>query len=200
MRLPTERTCVDKKNKKRRRIIAICGPSGGGKSFLVKKFTNYCRVSTDDFYLGKSKMVLDENGVYNFDRPDAVDLKACAHALEELAVSLPGQEVFIPDYSMKTSERVGMKPLIVPDEHAIIIVEGIFAFHPPLLEMADFRIFVEPPEEVTLARRYKRDVQERGRTPLGILQQYPSVIAGYQRYIQPMKVFADLIIDFGILV
>lgn len=191
---------MDKKVKKRRRIVAICGPSGGGKSFLVKKFTNYCRISTDDFYLGKSKMKLDEKGVYNFDKPDAVDLDECAHVLHDLSNSLPGKEIFIPDYCMKQSERIGTKVVIVPDEDAIIIVEGIFAFHPPLLQMADFRIFVEPPEEVILARRYKRDILERGRTPLGILQQYPVVIAGYQQYIKPMKQFADLIIDFGILV
>ncbi len=185
---------------KRRRVVSICGPSGGGKSFLVGKFVNHQNLSTDDFYIGKAKMTPDSQGVYNFDSPEAVDLVACAQALEQLATLPPGCEVEIPNYNMKISERDGTKLVIVPVPEAIIVVEGIFSFHPPLLNMADFRIFVEAPEEVILARRYRRDIQERNRTPIDILQQYPTVIRGYERYIKPMKQFADLVLDYGILV
>ncbi len=189
-----------KKLAKRRRIVSICGPSGGGKSFLVRKFTNCVTVSTDDFYLGKSQLRPDANGAYNFDTPEAVNLEACAEALRSLATLIPGSHIMVPDYDMRISEPVGSKVIIAPDETAIVVVEGIFAFHPPLLDLADFRIFVEPPPEVILARRYKRDTEERGRTPLSILQQYPSVIQGYEQYIKPGKKFADIIIDFGILI
>ena len=180
----------------KRKIVSICGPSGSGKSFLVEKFTNCCKISTDDFYLGKSKMKIDEKGYYNFDNPEAVDLNECAQALKELSTFEPGYKVTIPNYDMKKSERDGKRDVIVPDENAIIILEGIFAFHPPLLEMADFRIFMEPPPEVILARRYKRDVNERGRTPIDILKQYPMVIQGYEQYIKPVKRFDNLVIDF----
>lgn len=196
----TGEKCFVKKLAKRRRIVSICGPSGAGKSFLVKKFTNYVRVSTDDFYIGKSNMRPTPTGVYNFDSPDAVDLQMCAEAVKFLANLPPGEKVRIPDYDMKRSERIEMKTVTVPDETAIVIVEGIFTFHPPLLQLADFRIFIEPRPEIILARRYKRDVEERGRTPLTILKQYPSVIKGYEQYIKPGRQFADLIIDFGILV
>ena len=189
-----------KKLAKRRRIVLVCGPSGGGKSFLVKKFVNSVHVSTDDFYIGKSKMKPDENGVYNFDSPHAVDIEACAEVVRSLATLPTGSHVSVPNYDMKTSEPVGTKVLIVPDDQATVAVEGIFSFHPPLLETGDFRIFVEPPAEVILARRYKRDTEERGRNPISILQQYPTVIQGYDQYIKPGKKFADLIIDFGILV
>ena len=184
----------------KRRIISICGPSGAGKSFLVKKFTNYSRISTDDFYIGKSQMRPDAKGVYNFDSPDAVDLEECGAVVQELATLPPGAEVNMPRYNMKTSERDGTKIKIVPDLNAIIIIEGIFAFHPPLLKMSDFRIFMDPPPEVILARRYKRDIEERGRTPVDILKQYPMVIKGYEEFIEPVRRFADLIIDFGVLI
>jgi uridine kinase len=186
--------------KKSRRIISICGPSGAGKSFLVKKFTHACVVSTDNFYYGKSKMKQDEKGNFNFDSPDAINLEECAEAIKKLSLAEPGSEVWIPTYDMKTSERVGKQVVIAPLEDGVIVLEGIFAFHPPLLELANFRIFMEPPQEVILARRYRRDIQERGRTPVDILQQYPMVIAGYEQYIKPVKQFADLVIDFGILV
>lgn len=185
---------------KRRRIIAVSGPSGGGKTFLVKKFTKYQDISTDDFYIGKKNMVPDKNGVYNFDSPQAVDLVACAHTVDLLATQGTGTVVQVPQYDMKVSERVGYRPILVPSEDAIILVEGLFAFHPPLLEMADFRIFIEAPEEVILARRYRRDLHERGRSPKSILEQYPTVMAGYETYVKPMRKYADLIIDFGTVI
>ncbi len=186
--------------KMRRRIIAICGPSGGGKSFLVGKFNKYQVVHTDDFYIGKSHMRPNDKGVYNFDSPEAVDLQSCAEAVIKLATLSRGTEVEIPQYDMKTSERCGKSIIITPDEDAMIIIDGIFSFHPPLLELSDFRIFVEAPEEIILARRYRRDIRERGRTPHQVLEQYPTVIKGYEQYIKPMKQFADLILDNGVLV
>lgn len=185
---------------KRRRIVSICGPSGGGKSYMVKKFINYAYLSTDDFYIGKSKMVRDESGGYNFDSPEAIDLEECGEAVKLLATLEPGSKVTIPNYDMVDSEPKGNKVIIVPDAQAIIIVEGIFAFHPPLLELSDFRIFVEAPPEVVLARRFRRDLYERGRTPQSILEQYPKVMKGYELYIKPVKKFADVVLDFGILV
>lgn len=189
-----------KKLPKRRRIVSICGPSGAGKSFLVKKFTNSAQISTDDFYIGKSQMEPDENGEYNFDSPQAVQLNLCADAVKSLATLEPGNSIKIPDYDMSRSEPVGMKTVIVPDVQAIIVVEGIFSFHPPLLELSDFRIFLEPPPEVVLARRFRRDLNDRRRTPESILAQYPMVLRGYEEYIKPGRNFADIIIDFGILV
>ncbi len=185
---------------KRRRIVSVCGPSGSGKSFIVKRFTNFAKVSTDDFYIGKSKMVKNDREVYNFDDPRAVDLVQCAEAIQALAESPPGVKITIPKYDMKASEPCGTKTIITPNENAIIIIEGIFAFHPPLLQIADFRIYMDPPPEVILARRYRRDIEERGRTPMQILRQYPSVLKGYEEYIEPVKQFADLIIDFGKIV
>jgi uridine kinase len=184
----------------RRRIVSICGPSGSGKSFLVNKFTNYVSISTDDFYLGKSRMKTNEKGQYNFDSPDAVNLESCADAVRSLASLAPGNTVTIPNYDMKTSEPKGTKVLIVPDLKAIVVVEGIFSFHPPLLDMSDFKIFMEPSQEVNLARRFKRDFNERGRTASEILNQYPMVIEGYEQYIKPVKQFADIVIDFGIVI
>ena len=185
---------------KRRRIVAICGRSGSGKSFIVKRFTNYAKVGTDDFYIGKSNMEPDENGVYNFDNPNTVDLEECAKAVIQLAESPTGTKVTIPKYDMKISEPSGTRTIITPSEDGIVVVEGIFSFHPPLLDLATLRIFMDPPPEVILARRYRRDIEERGRTPKSILKQYPSVIEGYETYIRPMRKFADLVIDFGCLI
>lgn len=184
----------------RRRIVAICGRSGSGKSFIVKRFTNYVKVGTDDFYIGKSKMEPNQDGVYNFDNPNTVNLEACAEAVVKLAQSPTGTKVTIPKYDMITSEPDGTRTIITPDENGIIVVEGIFSFHPPLLDLATLRIFMDPPPEVILARRYRRDIEERGRTPESILKQYPSVIEGYETYIRPMRKFADLVIDFGYLI
>lgn len=187
-------------NSCRRRIISICGPSAAGKTFLSKKFTNYCSISTDDYYYGKDQMTPDENGIYDFDSPTAVNLQSCAEAVQKLATLPEGDTVLIPDYSLLLSKKVGEKPIIVPNKDAIIVVEGIFSFHEPLLELADFRIFIDPPKEVCLARRYRRDMIERNKTPEEILLQYPSVLQGYENHIKDRKQYADLVLDFGVLI
>jgi uridine kinase len=61
----------------------------------------------------------------------------------------------------------------------IVIVEGIFVLHDPLLRsLLDLKIYVQADSDLMLARRIKRDIVERGRDVVGILDQY-------LRYVKP---------------
>ena len=55
---------------------------------------------------------------------------------------------------------------------------------------------MDTPENIRLERRLFRDVKERGRTVKSIKDQYnTTVLAMHNRYVEPSKIFSDLILD-----
>ncbi|MCD8484986.1 hypothetical protein LRY60_05370 [Candidatus Woesebacteria bacterium] len=129
-------------------LILICGGSGSGKSYFAQYFQNAAVLSTDDFYVGKSKMTPP----YNFDVPEAFDFDALELAVQDL---LAGKSVEIPVFEPAVSERVGKKR-VEPAKY--ILVEGIFAFHSALLrDQAALKFFLDVPASERIRRRIERD-------------------------------------------
>jgi uridine kinase len=170
-------------------IIAICGGSGSGKSTLAHKFVGATILSTDHFYRDISELSPSEDGTYDFDHPSAVDLQECAEACLKLA---EGDDITIPVYDMLSCRRVGTQVMPAPN-NKIVVVEGIFAFHSPIHEIATMRIFIDTPIDQRMARRLRRDV-ERGRSTLDTIRYSLHVEQAYTRYVEPMRHLADLIL------
>ena len=58
------------------------------------------------------------------------------------------------------------------------------------------KIFIETPENIRFERRSNRDVRERGRTLESVKKQYDStVLPMHEKFIEPSKKYADLIIN-----
>jgi len=170
-------------------IILICGGSGSGKTTLSKKFSEAAIISTDNFYIGKSRMKPLPNGEYDFDDPSAVALHECT----EVALALAsGKEAHIPDYDMVSSERIG-RIKVLPAKSKFVIIEGIFALHEPLRKIGDLKIFIDTPLDQRVARRIRRDA-ERGRSEIEIIRHSLLVEEAYKKHIEPMKKHADLIL------
>ena len=76
-------------------------------------------------------------------------------------------------------------------------MEGIFVlYYLNLRKLYTVRIFMATPEEVRFQRRMARDIKERGRTPESVKLQYEStVLPMHEKYVEPSKVHADLIIQ-----
>lgn len=170
-------------------IIAICGGSGSGKSTLAHKFVGAAILATDSFYRDIAELSPREDGTYDFDHPSAIDLEACADACLKLADC---EDVTIPVYDMRTCRRVGTQVVAAP-KNRIVVVEGIFAFHSPLHEIATLRIFIDTPIDQRMARRLRRDT-ERGRSTLETIRHSLYVEEAYTRYVEPMRQLADLIL------
>lgn len=175
--------------KRTSQIIAICGGSGSGKSTLAQKFVGAAVLATDNFYRDLSELTPRADGTYDFDHPSSVDLETCADACLKLADS---EDAMIPVYDHRTCSRVGQQFVPAP-KNRIVVVEGIFAFHSPLSEIATLRIFIDTPVDQRMARRLRRDV-ERGRSTLETIKHSLAVEEAYTRYIEPMRHLADLIL------
>lgn len=167
-------------------IILICGGSGSGKSTFAKKFPDAAIISTDNFYIGRSHMTPLKKGVYDFDDPCAVDLIDCAHKALSLA---RGKTVHVPEYDMKTSERTGRTIKITPPRSRVVIVEGIFAFHGPVGEIGDLKIFIDVPTHERLSRRIKRSVV-RGETKADALKRSALIEKAHKKHVEPIKTCA----------
>jgi uridine kinase len=179
-------------------LIGITGGSGSGKSSFIRSlrdnFTTdeLCIVSMDDYYLPRENQHTDERGEKNFDLPESFDKKAFRNDLERL---LSGETVVKEEYTFNTP---GAKPKMLTFQPApVIIVEGLFVFHykkiKPLFQL---KVFINAKENLKVIRRIYRDQVERGYPIDDVLYKYQyHVLPSYERYIQPYKEEADIVVN-----
>jgi uridine kinase len=171
-------------------IIGVSGCSGCGKTGfcdkIKKAFPEDCIViSMDSYYKGPGDTPPDQ---FNFDDPSALDIEQLEKDIKSLKY---GRETDIPIYDFTTHSRIGYT-LVVPTK--IIIIEGIFVFHcdPDLF---DRKLYIDTDIDLSLIRRIRRDIAERGRDLVSILDQYERFVKpGFDNFILPKKRFADIII------
>ena len=75
-------------------------------------------------------------------------------------------------------------------------------YRPDIRDKLDLKLFSESDLEICLARRISRDIGERGKSPadtVNVLKNYQKFVRpSYQRYIEPNKKFADIIVNTDI--
>ena len=181
-------------------IIGICGGTGSGKTTIARKIVEtvgarqVVLIEQDSYYRNLADMPLDERHHANFDHPDAIDSDLLTNHIKRLKA---GDPVEIPVYDMVTHTRKEETETIKP--RPVVIVEGILIFSEPrLLELLDFRVFVDTPDDIRLMRRLRRDVTERGRPFEQTLLQYETTIRPMHfEFVEPSRRYADVIIPEG---
>lgn len=181
-------------------IIGIAGPSGSGKSLLASTIVNELGskrvvvISEDSYYKDLGDMPQSVRAELNFDHPDSLDHNLL---MQHLAILQSGKEVAIPQYDHSTHQRLAETSLI--QNHSIIVLEGILLFsEPKLRELMDMRIFVDTPLDICFIRRLERDIVERKRAVGSVISQYTqTVLPMYQKFIEPSKRHADIIVPKG---
>ncbi len=81
---------------------------------------------------------------------------------------------------------------------SIIVFEGIHALYEERFrQLMDLKIFVLTPDDIRLARRIQRDIAERGRTVIDVLNQYCKFVKpAYEDFIKPVMKHSDIIVPF----
>ena len=181
-------------------IIGIAGGTGSGKTTVVKKIVEALpagEVSVlpqDSYYKDSSHIPLEERQKINFDEPAAFDWELLIQQLQDLK---SGKSIEVPTYSYLTCTR---QPETVPMQpRDVVLVEGILVFSDERLrDMMDIKVFVDADADDRLIRVINRDCIERGRTPELVVERYERVLKPmHNKYIEPAKKFADLIIPQG---
>jgi uridine kinase len=151
-------------------------------------------LSHDDYYLNQDEMTMEERLAVNYDHPSALETSLLVKHLTALQA---GQSIERPVYSFVENTR--LPEVLVVQPAPVIIVEGILLFESkPLRELLDLKIFVDTDADIRLARRIKRDVKERNRTPDFVIDQYLMFSRPmHLEFVEPNKRYADVIIPEG---
>ena len=180
-------------------VIGIAGGTGSGKTTLMKnliaRFAGDVTVlSHDNYYKRHDELPYEERCKLNYDEPAALETDLMARHLEALR---RGESIRCPVYDFSVHNRSDETVLIVP--RRVIIVEGILIFeNEELRDLMDIRIFVDTDADVRLCRRIKRDVNKRGRTLESVLLQYQQTVKPmHEKYVEPSKRFADIVVPEG---
>ena len=180
-------------------VIGIAGGSGSGKTTLMKRLVeqfgdDVTVVSHDNYYRRHDELSYEERSQINYDEPAALETDLMAYHLDCLR---QGQAIDCPVYDYAAHNRSDETIRIEPRK--VIIVEGIMIFeNEALRNLMDIRIFVDTDADIRLCRRVKRDVNKRGRTLESVLVQYQQTVKPmHEKYVEPSKAFAHLIVPEG---
>jgi len=182
-------------------VIGVAGGTGSGKTTVAEKVTEALAddgsaviIEQDSYYKDLSHLALDERSKRNFDHPDALDFDLLTLQINEL---LAGRVIAKPVYDFVNHCRRTDTVTVGPAD--VILVEGILVFHhAPLRDLMDLRIFVDTDADIRIIRRIKRDIEERGRTfDSTRIQYFQTVRPMHIRYVEPSKLWADIVIPEG---
>lgn len=181
-------------------IIGIAGGSGSGKTTVVRKIVNalpkesVAVISQDSYYYDNGHLSQEEKLKINFDHPNSIEWSLLVDHIHQLQ---QGKSVEMPIYSYVTCARAKETQTVKPKQ--VIIVEGILILtHPELRKLMDVKLFVSTDSDERLMRIIRRDIQERGRNYDDALTHYAAFVKPmHQQFIEPTKLFADVIIPEG---
>jgi uridine kinase len=181
-------------------IVGIAGGTGCGKTTVVRKLMEglpggeVIIMPQDSYYKDNSHIPLEERQKINFDHPDSVEFSLLIDHLKQLR---KGKSVDMPIYSyltcVRSKETIKIKPA------KVVLIEGILILADPgLRKILDIKVFVDADADDRLGRVIKRDIVERGRSVLKVLERYHDTVKpSHLQFIEPSKRYADIIIPGG---
>lgn len=181
-------------------IVGIAGGTGSGKTTVVNKimerFPNeqVLVMPQDAYYKDNGHISLEERQKINFDHPNSVEFSLLIDHLDRLK---RGECVEMPIYSYLTCLRA--KETITIRPARVVLVEGILVLADSgLRNMMDIKVFVDADADDRLGRVIQRDIVERGRSVLMVLERYHDTVKpSHLQFIEPSKRYADIIIPGG---
>ncbi|MBU4225008.1 MAG: nucleoside kinase [Chloroflexi bacterium] len=202
------------------RLILISGPSSSGKTTFSRRLAvqllalgiSPFALELDNYFVDREKNPRDENGQYDFEALEALDLGLLGDHLQRLVF---GELVQLPHYNFKTGKQEpGDVIQLRPDQ--LIIMEGIHGLNPGLLPAPlagrAFRIYVSCLTQLNLDRhnrvsttdtrlihRIVRDARARGYTAQQTISRWESVTRGEGRNIFPYQENADMMFNSALV-
>ena len=199
------------------RVVLVAGPSSSGKTTFAHRLAVQLRsfglrphiLSMDNWFLPRERTPIDEDGNYDFEVLEALDLELFNENMVDL---LSGETVELPTFDFKSGKRRyrGNKMTMGPDD--ILIIEGIHGLNPKTSEEIPaenkFKIYTSAltslnidahnrisSSDTRLLRRIVRDARTRGTTARETIAQWKKVREGEEKYIFPYQQEVDAVFN-----
>ncbi len=209
------------KEKQNVRMVLIAGPSSSGKTTFATKLGMSLKInglkpvtiSVDNYFVERKDNPKDEQGNYDFECIEALDLELFNSQLLSL---LEGKEVSLPTFNFKTGckEYKGNTLQLKSDE--ILVIEGIHCLNDQLTSLIPkenkFKIYISDltvlnidyynrisTTDTRLIRRIVRDYKFRNYSAENTLKTWYSVNRGEQKNIFPYQEEADCMFNSSIV-
>ena len=195
------------------KFVMIAGPSSSGKTSFSHRLSVQLRtlglkphpIAVDDYFVNRADTPLDEDGNYNFECLEAIDVKLFNEDMNRL---LAGERVEIPTFNFKIGAREykGNFKQLGPDD--VLVIEGIHALNDKMSETlpveSKYKIYISalttlnidehnciPTTDARLIRRMVRDFRTRGASAKRTIGMWASVRRGEEENIFPFQETAD---------
>ena len=182
--------------------IGIGGGSGSGKSTITRALRDLAgpdevTILHLDWYFSfdtPPPTTKEEHAKANLDHPRHVDWKRAAQDIQALQ---EGRTITPPTHILLENGEALEKASAPLSPSTFLLVEGLHALtFPELVELYDFRIFVQTPVDVRVQRRLERDPNRTGQSAEEIQDQLEaSVLPMHKQHIEPAALDADLVVD-----
>lgn len=206
---------------RRKKFVLIAGPSSSGKTTFSHRLSIQMTahglkphpISLDDFYCNREETPLDENGEFDFECLEALDIPLFNQCMTDL---LAGKEVTLPVFNFKTGHReYRQKPLKMgPDD--VLVIEGIHGLNEKLSyelpKENKYKIYISALTQLNiddhnnlstadgrLIRRMVRDARTRNTTARETLARWHSVRRGEEKNIFPYQEEADIMFNSALI-
>lgn len=195
------------------KFVMIAGPSSSGKTTFSHRLSIQLRtlglvphpIAVDDYFVEREQTPKDENGQYNFECLEAIDLKQFN---EDMTALLNGETVELPTFNFKTGHREYKGNFKTLGAEDILVIEGIHGLNDKLSYAlpteSKYKIYISaltslnvdehnriPTTDGRLLRRMVRDARTRGTSAKRTIQMWPSVRRGEEENIFPFQESAD---------
>lgn len=179
-------------------LIGISGGSGAGKTAFIKQLRTLFSeselglISEDNYYKPRQLQLKDDNGVINFDIPEAIDHNAFILDLKKLK---QGQLIERQEYTFNNDGQIPKTIVIYPAP--VYLVEGLFILHnQDTRDMLDLKVLIQAKDNLKIIRRITRDKEERNYPLEDVLYRYQHHVApAYEKFIEPYLSEIDIIIN-----
>ncbi len=207
--------------RKKSRYVFFAGPSSSGKTTTTKKVALQLRsrgkqvyvISVDDYFKEREDSPRDENGNYDFECLQCLDLKLLNKQLKDL---IAGKKVNVPTFNFVTGKKEYNDEPVKLEENAIILLEGLHCINDEMTPDIDptlkYKVYISPfipmnidrhnyisTADLRLMRRIVRDNRSRSYDVGGTINYWNTVRCGEEKYIFPYINNVDWILNTSLI-
>lgn len=203
------------------KFVMIAGPSSSGKTSFSHRLSIQLRtlgkvphpIALDDYFVDRELTPRDENGDYNFECLEAIDIQQFNEDMRRL---LAGERVELPTFNFKTGKREYNGKFKQLGAEDLLVIEGIHGLNgktsATLPDDSKFKIYISaltsvnvdehnriPTTDGRLLRRMVRDARTRGSDARRTIGMWPSVRRGEEENIFPFQEEADAMFNSALI-